>query len=128
MIGVQQGAPKWITKVHVLLIHATDLQLFHLPPTAFVREIVFVDPSTTTATAMSVNLSLAQYISCLELCTYSPNGSSTFFRQRAMLVSAFPTAYIARKIEGAGLQRFKDNAGVGKRGFDWVLSHNGVIE
>ncbi|WWD20002.1 hypothetical protein CI109_104475 [Kwoniella shandongensis] len=111
LIGVQQGAPKWITK------------LFHLPPTAFVREIVFVDPSTTAATSMSVNLSLAQYISCLELITYSPlTPSTTRFHQRAVLVSGFPTNMIARRIEQASLDRFKANAGVGKKGFDWVLS------
>ena len=37
-------------------------QLFHLPPTAYVREVVFIDPSKPSATCMSVNLSLAQYV------------------------------------------------------------------
>ena len=57
IIGVQQGAPKWITK------------LFSLPPVAYVREIVFINPPGTgddktlpTSTSMSVNLSLAQYV------------------------------------------------------------------
>lgn len=90
IIGVQQGAPKWITKVSfilarhvaaiptcVLSYHVSRVedqklkqQLFSLPPTAFVREIVFINPETTTdgekkgptATMMSVNLSLAQYM------------------------------------------------------------------
>jgi hypothetical protein len=57
IIGVQQGAPKWITK------------LFSLPPMAYVREIVFINPPGTgedkthpTSTSMSINLSLAQYV------------------------------------------------------------------
>lgn len=41
---------------------ASLAQLFQLPPTAFVREIVFIDPSIPSATCMSVNLSLAQYV------------------------------------------------------------------
>ncbi|WVW86541.1 hypothetical protein I302_108590 [Kwoniella bestiolae CBS 10118] len=112
LIGVQQGAPKWITK------------LFHLPPTAYVREVVFVDPSNTSATMMSVNLSLAQYVSCLELINYLPsstNPSITEFKQRALLISGFPTRMIARRIEQASLDRFKSNAGIGKKGFEWVL-------
>lgn len=42
------------------------VQLFQLPPTAYVREIVFIDPPSEgkdpKATMMSVNLSLAQYM------------------------------------------------------------------
>ncbi|WRT69358.1 uncharacterized protein IL334_006342 [Kwoniella shivajii] len=112
LIGVQQGAPKWITK------------LFHLPPTAYVREVVFVDISNESATMMSVNLSLAQYVSCLELINYTPspiNPSITHFHQRALLISAFPTRMIARRLEKASFDRFKSNAGIGKKGFEWVL-------
>ncbi|ADV25085.1 mitochondrial protein [Cryptococcus gattii Ru294] len=113
LIGVQQGAPKWVTK------------LFHLPPIAYVREVVFIDPSGTSATSMSVNLNLAQYISCLEHITYTQRpDNTTLFRQRAMLVSGFPTKLIARKIEQASYDRFKSNAGIGKQGFDWVLAGN----
>jgi len=44
-------------------MHVTlPIQLFQLPPTAFVREIVFIDPAIPSATCMSVNLSLAQYM------------------------------------------------------------------
>lgn len=50
LLGVSQGAPRWITK------------LFQLPPMAYVREIIFIDPSEPKATMMSVNLSLAQYV------------------------------------------------------------------
>ncbi|WWC73377.1 uncharacterized protein I206_107344 [Kwoniella pini CBS 10737] len=113
LIGVQQGAPKWITK------------LFHLPPTAYVREVVFVDPENNKAVMMSVNLSLAQYVSCLELINYLPspiNPQTTLFKQRALLISGFPTRMIARRIEQASFDRFKSNAGIGKQGFEWVLN------
>ncbi|EIW68920.1 hypothetical protein TREMEDRAFT_62638 [Tremella mesenterica DSM 1558] len=72
LIGIQQGAPKWITR------------LFHLPPTAYVREVVFIDPSKSSATAMSVNLSLAQYVSCLELITYTPLPSPSIQPQTSL--------------------------------------------
>ncbi|ORY35788.1 putative mitochondrion protein [Naematelia encephala] len=131
IVGVVQGAPGWITK------------LFHLPPTAYVREVIFVDPSIPKATCMSVNLSLAQYVSCLELITYNPHPSpsnpsdpppepghlgplavvpQTIFNQRALITSGFPTAMVARRVEKASVDRFGKNAGLGKRGFDWVLN------
>ena len=66
LIGVQQGAPRWITKVcrpfEGRRCGGIDAQLFSLPPTAFVREVIFVDPSIPSATMISVNLSLAQYV------------------------------------------------------------------
>jgi hypothetical protein len=37
-------------------------QLFALPPIAYVREVVFVDPDAPSATMMSMNLDLAQYV------------------------------------------------------------------
>jgi hypothetical protein len=40
----------------------TDDQLFHLPPTAYVREVIFINPEEPGATMMSVNLNLAQYV------------------------------------------------------------------
>lgn len=61
--------------------------------------------------------------SCLELITYTPHSpSQTLFSQRATIISGFPTGLIARKVEQASLDRFKSNAGVGKKGFDWVLA------
>ena len=47
---------------------------------------------------------------------------STLFYQRAMITSGFPTAMVARRVERASIDRFAINAGVGKKGFEWVLS------
>ena len=61
--------------------------------------------------------------SCLELITYTPHSDTqTLFHQKATIVSGFPTAFVARKVEQASIDRFKSNAGVGKKGFDWVLA------
>lgn len=46
----------------MICIHPAHAQLFQLPPVAYVREIIFVDPEEPSATAMSVNLNLAQYV------------------------------------------------------------------
>ena len=153
LIGVQQGAPGWIKK------------LFQLPETAYVREVVFIEPEKVKATCMSMNLSLKQYVcvgpgqvgrlndtdnrSCLELITYAPDPASmpaaptasgtldalepgmpgpgtaataSIFHQRALITSGFSQGYVARKIEQASLDRFGKNAGVGKKGFEWVLA------
>ena len=60
----------------------------------------------------------------LEPGTPGPGASapSTLFRQHATLISGFPTAMIARRIEKASFDRFSKNAEVGKRGFEWVLA------
>jgi len=61
--------------------------------------------------------------SCLELITYTPHSDTqTLFHQKATINSGFPTAFVARKVEQASIDRFKSNAGVGKKGFDWVLA------
>jgi hypothetical protein len=66
--------------------------------------------------------------SCLELITYKPHSENqTLFQQKATIVSGFPTAFVARKVEQASIDRFKSNAGVGKKGFDWVLAGGQVI-
>ena len=66
LIGVQQGAPAWIQKVRIgraeLYRSLLTLQLFQLPETAYVREVVFIDPAKTSATLMSMNLSLKDYV------------------------------------------------------------------
>jgi hypothetical protein len=89
IIGVQQGAPKWITK------------LFSLPPMAYVREIVFINPPGTgedktlpTSTSMSINLSLAQYVyvpssSCVMIKLISDHASSSSLINRIQKTRPF---------------------------------------
>lgn len=49
-------------------VTAHNAQLFALPPVAYVREIIFIDPETPRANMMSQNLNLAQYVYVPEPC------------------------------------------------------------
>ncbi|KAJ7293170.1 PRELI-like family-domain-containing protein [Mycena rebaudengoi] len=94
ILGCKQKTPIWIVK------------LFGGSEDAFVREISFVDPTTQTATITSVNLSLSQFATCFERIQYRPApGNRTSFVQTAEWL----------------VQRFEQNAHLGKLGFTDVL-------
>lgn len=99
------------------------LQLFGGSEDAFVREISFVDPATQTATITSVNLSLSQFATCYENIRYSPTPDGrTAFQQTAEIqarVALWRSA--ADKLENWLVQRFEQNAHLGKLGFSDVL-------
>lgn len=44
-------------------VTTTDAQLFQLPSTAYIREVIFIEPDAPSATCMSINLNMAQYMS-----------------------------------------------------------------
>ena len=104
---------------------AEDLfaQFFGGSEDAFVREVSFVDPATQTATITSVNLSLSQFATCYESIRYSPApGGKTAFSQTAEIqarVALWRSA--ADKLENWLVQRFEQNAQLGKLGFSDVL-------
>ena len=87
------------------------------------REISFVDPATQTATITSVNLSLSQFATCYENIRYSPTPDGrTVFQQTAEIqarVALWRSA--ADKLENWLVQRFEQNAQLGKLGFSDVL-------
>ena len=98
-------------------------QLFGGSEDAFVREISFVDPATQTATITSVNLSLSQFATCYENVRYLPaSGNRTAFTQTAE-IQARMTLWrsAADRLEGWLVQRFEQNAQLGKVGFSDVL-------
>ncbi|KAG6891387.1 hypothetical protein C0992_007610 [Termitomyces sp. T32_za158] len=111
ILGCKQKAPSWIVK------------LFGGSEDAFVREISFVDPSTQNATITSVNLSLSQFATCFERIHYSPSSPSrTNFSQTAEVqarMALWRTA--ADRLERWLVQRFEQNAQLGKLGFTDVL-------
>ncbi|KAI0344001.1 MSF1-domain-containing protein [Trametopsis cervina] len=111
VLGCKQKAPIWIVK------------LFGGSEDAFVREISFVDPATQTTTITSVNLSLSQFATCYENIRYSPAPNNrTMFTQTAEIqarVTLWRSA--ADKLEGWLVQRFEQNAQLGKIGFSDVL-------
>ncbi|EIW86466.1 MSF1-domain-containing protein [Coniophora puteana RWD-64-598 SS2] len=111
ILGCKQKAPTWVVK------------LFGGSEDAFVREISFVDPSTQRATISSQNLSLSQFASCFEQISYTPaSATQTSFVQTAEIqarMNMWRTA--ADKFEGWLVQRFEQNAHLGKVGFADVL-------
>lgn len=132
ILGCKQKAPVWIVKVCVVaqskwpVASFNDLsQLFGGSEDAFVREISFVDPTTQTATITSVNLSLSQFATCYENIRYSPaSGGRTAFVQTAEIQARMALwRSVSDKLENWLVQRFEQNAHLGKVGFSDVLKN-----
>ncbi|THH02516.1 hypothetical protein EW026_g336 [Hermanssonia centrifuga] len=111
VLGCKQKAPGWIVKV------------FGGSDDAFVREISFIDPATQTATITSVNLSLSQVATCYENILYrpAPNGHTTFIQTAEIQTRITIWRSMADKLENWLVQRFEQNAQLGKAGFSDVL-------
>jgi len=111
ILGCKQKAPIWIVK------------LFGGSNDAFVREVSFVDPAKQTATITSVNLSLSQFATCYESIRYSPASlGMTKFEQTAEIQARMALwRSAADKLENWLVQRFEQNAQLGKLGFSDVL-------
>lgn len=131
VLGCKQKTPTWIVKVcsflrFRLLESSPDLfnQLFGGSEDAFVREISFIDPATQNATITSVNLSLSQFATCYERIRYSPavSGEKTAFLQTAEVQARMALwRSAADRLENWLVQRFEQNAQLGKVGFTDVL-------
>lgn len=135
LIGVRQGAPKWV------------MRLLGVTEDAFVREVIFVDPVQQVTSMVSINLSLSQYVQCLELISYTATDdtSQTLFTQRAHISSppttppslpyySAPPASTSKsvtrllrsvggKLEMSSVERFGLNAAGGRKGFEGVLDN-----
>jgi hypothetical protein len=99
------------------------MKLFGGSEDAFVREISFIDPANQTATVTSVNLSLSQFASCYEQIRYTPvSRDRTAFSQTAEIQARMALWRSATdKLEKWLVQRFEQNAQLGKVGFSDVL-------
>ncbi|KAF9523593.1 PRELI-like family-domain-containing protein [Crepidotus variabilis] len=114
LMGCKQKAPAWIVK------------FFGGSEDAFVREISFVDPSTQNVQITSVNLSLSQFATCYEQIHYSPNPHNplqqTDFTQTAEVQARLAIwRSAANGLEKWLVQRFEQNAQLGKSGFTEIL-------
>lgn len=100
-----------------------ELQLFGGSEDAFVREISFVDPASQTATITSVNLSLSQFATCYENIRYSPapDGRTAFTQTAEIQARMALWRSVSDKLENWLVQRFEQNAQLGKAGFSDVL-------
>ena len=87
------------------------------------REVSFIDPATQTATITSVNLSLSQFATCYESIRYSPtsNGQTSFQQTAEIQARMALWRSAADKLENWLVQRFEQNAQLGKLGFSDVL-------
>lgn len=111
ILGCKQKAPGWIVK------------LFGGSEDAFVREISFVDPRNQRASISSVNMSLSQFATCVEQIEYLPaSHDRTTFTQTAEIQARLGLwRSAADGLERWLVQRFEQNAHLGKLGFTDVL-------
>ncbi|KAF8592009.1 MSF1-domain-containing protein [Ramaria rubella] len=114
ILGCKQKAPIWIVK---LLGGSED---------AFIREVTFVDPVSQRTSIVSRNMSLSQYVTCLERIQYIPEPShpeeKTLFTQTAEIQTrAAIWRSLANKLEEWSCERFGDNARLGRMGLESVL-------
>ncbi|CAN6643097.1 protein Ups3p, mitochondrial [Trichomonascus vanleenenianus] len=113
LITCKQAIPKWI----LAMVGGTDV--------SFVREVSEVDPRTKTLTLRSVNLTMNHLLSVYEIVTYSPDPknpeNSTVFRQEAQITAYASFRRLCNKMEQWSVDRFSQNAKLGKAGFESVL-------
>ena len=127
VLGCKQKAPLWIVKVRLpselYIFLLTFGQLFGGSEDAFVREISFVNPATQNVTITSVNLSLSQFATCYEQVRYTPvSPHRTAFTQTAEIQVRMGLWRSATDgLEKWLVQRFEQNAHLGKLGFTDVL-------
>jgi len=133
ILGCKQKAPRWIVKVCIFSISVRIhrilneiRQLLGGSEDAFVREVTFVDPITQQTSIVSTNMSMSQYLTCLERIQYTPSPHSplekTLFTQTAEIQTRMPLLKsLANKLEQWSCERFGDNARLGRMGFEFVL-------
>lgn len=114
VLGCKQKAPAWILK----FLGGSE--------NAFVREVIFVDPVNQRTSIVSTNMSMSQYMTCLERIHYIPAPSrqleQTLFSQTAEIQTRVPVLRsLANRLEKWSCERFGDNARLGRMGFEFVL-------
>jgi len=102
-----------------------SLQLLGGSEDAYVREVSFVNPQNRTTSIHSVNLSLSQYVTCLERIHYTPHPTSsdkTQFSQTAEIQTRMRLwRNMSDNLESWMTERFGQNAALGRLGLEGVL-------
>ncbi|KAF9938717.1 hypothetical protein BGZ75_007308 [Mortierella antarctica] len=91
---------------------------------SYVRETSELDPKTQKLTMKTQNLSMCNVLTINETITYTAhphNESSTMFKQEAQIAAGSALSRFSSYIEDFCLTRFRDNAAVGRAGFEMVL-------
>jgi len=113
LITCKQAIPSWL----LALVGGQDV--------SYIREVSEVNPVSRTLTLRSVNLTMNHLLSVYEIVTYSPDPSrpneSTLFTQEAQITAYASFRRLCSKIEDWSVDRFGQNAALGKAGFESVL-------
>ncbi|KAF9352650.1 hypothetical protein BGX26_009570 [Mortierella sp. AD094] len=91
---------------------------------SYVRETSELDPKTMKLTMRTENLSMCNVLKINETVTYivhPQDKSSTLFKQEAQITAGSALSRFSSYIEDFCLTRFRDNAAVGRAGFELVL-------
>ncbi|KAG0006095.1 hypothetical protein BGZ80_011038 [Entomortierella chlamydospora] len=91
---------------------------------SYVREISELDPKTMKLTMKTQNLTMCNVLKINETVTYTAHPqdkSSTLFKQEAQITAGSALSRFSSYIEDFCLTRFRDNAAVGRAGFEMVL-------
>lgn len=113
LIGCKQSIPRWL----VYLVGALDQ--------SYVREVSEVDLVNKTLVMKSHNLTMNHLLLVNETVVYKPDAdmpqSRTSFNQEAEITAYASIKKICEKVEEWSVERFGQNAKVGKLGFESVL-------
>lgn len=113
LLGCKQPIPKWISCIVGGLEHS------------FVREISEVDLQNKTLVMKSTNLTMNHLLQVKETVIYTPDNdlptTRTKFTQQAEITAFSSFSRVCDKIEDWSVERFGQNAMIGKKGFESVL-------
>lgn len=113
LITCKQSIPQWIT------------YFIGVPERSFVREVSEVDLKHKTLVMKSHNLSFDHLITINETVMYRPDSecpaSKTKFGQLAEINAYGSLRRICDQVENWSVTRFRQNANIGKLGFETVL-------
>ncbi|AMD19033.1 HBR132Cp [Eremothecium sinecaudum] len=113
LFTIQQCVPKWI----MMLVGSRNV--------SYVREVSTVDLDSKTLTLRSCNLTYSHLLKVYETVTYRPHpedpNRKTQFQQVAQITAYAPFSRLCNQLEDWSVQRYRENAEKGKRGFEAVL-------
>lgn len=114
LITCNQSVPQWV------------LTLLGGTTTSHVYEVSYVDPATKKVTMCSNNLTWSNVLNVRETVTYQPSpidpSATTQFTQEAKITALCGGwQKIKNKVEEASVERFRENALIGREGFETVL-------
>lgn len=92
--------------------------------TSYVREVLEVDLAAQTLTLRLTNLTMNQLLRVEETVVYRPDpadGQATLFEQTAEITAFAGLQRVSRQIEEWSVERFGQNAVLGRRGLEAVL-------